>query len=507
MHLPSKPSSPTQPVAMQLTDTPAPTDTDMHVTPTMPQPPSTMPQPSLTEASVPAQPPPAPEFADGKRRRVETPSPPSTPPPPTSLDQVADQLATVLNTVAGSISTLQWADDDTSPITQRQARCFLDVFTTGLATLIETMRLLRSHPPPHPSPLLDSNPHAQTTTDLPPTPDIPTAPPPTVMPGFPPLSREPLPMAGPPRTDRTPVNVHPSPLGRRVLSYADRLRSQHHSSDGESRRQLAGRILAAPPPMHRRLLPLTREPQARLNTELEKVRVVYVRGLLRMSFREMRGYLRDLSPVLTPRSLLSISYFGPITSFICLDATTATALSDTLTQIGGRVDHSFCPWMPLRRDQQDDDTAKQRAEDVFCHRIAGEITSSPNLLLTTFLQRQLAPHLAPTISALVRGSQTKPTAATPPPPGANIPGVGPRRSPTPTHTSATHPPPSSVPLAPPAPPTVSPPQHTSLRTATAAGAVCPAPAGDASPDSSPNAAHAASTSAPAEHGVVAEGTA
>ena len=73
-----------------------------------------------------------------------------------------------------------------------------------------------------------------------------------------------------------------------------------------------------------------------MSSELAGVRVVYVRGLLRMPFREMSGYLRDLSPALTPRSILSTAYFGPITSFICLTESTASLLTGTLTDIGRR---------------------------------------------------------------------------------------------------------------------------------------------------------------------------
>ena len=198
-------------------------------------------------------------------------------------------------------------------LTQRQARCLLDILSVGLTTLLDTVRTLRQD---------SSMPAIARTTNPDPGPRSvsPTQPPPASPVGptlgeFPSLSREATPRVEPHRGAR-PTPAIPT---RRTLSYADRLRSQHQSSDGESRRRLAGRILVAPPPMQRRLLPLTREPQARLSSELAGVRVVYVRGLLRMPFREMRGFLRDLSPSLTPRSLLSISYFGPITSFICLN--------------------------------------------------------------------------------------------------------------------------------------------------------------------------------------------
>ena len=172
--------------------------------------------------------------------------------------------------------------------------------------------------------------------------------------------------------------------------------------------------------MQRRLIPLAREPQSRMASELAQMRIVYVRGLLRMSFREMRGYLQDLSPQLTSRSIVSISYFGPLTSFICCDEPTAVTLSEALTAVGGRVDPLFRPWLPLRRDQQDDTTAKQLAEEAFCRRIAGEIIASPNLLLATFLQRHLAPHLAQSISAFVRSGPhvRRPTARTPSPAAA-----------------------------------------------------------------------------------------
>ena len=76
-----------------------------------------------------------------------------------------------------------------------------------------------------------------------------------------------------------------------------------------------------------------------------------------MPFREMRGYLRDLSPSLTPCSILSISYFGRITSFICLTEPTASVVIDTLTDIGGRVDTDFQPWILLLKDKLKDAAA------------------------------------------------------------------------------------------------------------------------------------------------------
>ena len=145
------------------------------------------------------------------------------------------------------------------------------------------------------------------------------------------------------------------------------------------------------------------ETQSRMAGELEHMRVIYVRGLLRMPFREMRGYLHDMSSHLSHRTILSISYFGPITSFICIIEFTAAILSELLTSAGGRIDPHFRPWLPLCRDLQDDDAAKQFAVDTFCRRIAGEIISSPNLVLATFLERNMAPQFASTISTLVRG--------------------------------------------------------------------------------------------------------
>ena len=225
--------------------------------------------------------------------------------------------------------------------------------------------------------------------------------------------------------------------------------------------------------MQRRLVPLTREPQARLSAELARVRVVYVRGLLRMPFREMRGYLHELSPLLVPRAILSISYLGPITAFTCVDEATANTLIKVITEAGGRVDPAFCPWQPLRRDAQDDVEAKRRAEEAFCRRIAGEITTTPNLLLATFLQRVVAPHLAPRIQALVRGSSAGPAHTAP-------------QVPRPTRPVS-----DSHPTHPVATPTTLPPAASAPVSATQ-----PTPA-----------APAVSTSAPAATGVVAEGTA
>ena len=132
---------------------------------------------------------------------------------------------------------------------------------------------------------------------------------------------------------------------------------------------------------------------------------------------------------------------------------------------------------------------------------ASRALSTPYFLLATFLQRHLAPHLAPTISALVRAGQHGPTAATPTPPGAGNPGTGPRRPTSPVQTPQTHP------TAPPTPPSASPPADATPNTGTVVFVELAAPYTTAHRDSAPNAALAASTSAPAELGAVAGGTA
>ena len=88
--------------------------------------------------------------------------------------------------------------------------------------------------------------------------------------------------------------------------------------------------------MHRRQISLTREPQARLAPKVTVVRVVEAIGLLRIPLRELRGYLRELFAALTRRSICSISVFGPITSFTCIDVATTTSLIAVLTEAGGR---------------------------------------------------------------------------------------------------------------------------------------------------------------------------
>ena len=441
-----------------ITDTPArceqiPTDTGMHCQSTATAPtnvPSHATSTMLT-ATASQQPPPssphtaptdiqtapsATEPTDGKRRRVVSPSPPPSPPAPQPtmpLDQIAAHLTALLSTVSTTLSDIQSGTDDTLPLTQRQARSVLDALTAGLATLLEAVRTLSHAPLSVPSPVPA---HNDTAPSAPQSQAAATAPSASA---FPPLSHhlpssnaQGRPQHSSPLTPRAPASQHGAPASR-VLSYADRLRSQHHSADGESRRRLAGRILVAPPPMQRRLIPLARAPQSRIASDLERMQVIYVRGLLRMPFREMRGYLHDLSPRLSNKSILSISYFGPLTSFICIDEPTAATLCEHLTAAGGRVDREFRPWLPLRRDQQDDTEAQQRAVETFCRRIAGEIVSSPNLLLATFLQRHLAPHLAPAISALVRGSPSGLRVSpqtTPPAPVATTPCPGPPTAPS-----------------------------------------------------------------------------
>ena len=378
-------------------------------------PPPTVPSDSTSDRSAL----PATDPTDGKRRRVASPSPPPSPPatqPPLSLDLLAAQLSAVTSTVSATLSDMQSSSDDTMPLTQHQARSVLQALSVGLVTLLETIRTL-SQGPPHATTSMHPLPNP-----TPPSPSpLPAHPSPSPTPDFPPLSRShnldtaqqrPQYRSG---ANPGPCAPQPNAPTSRVLSYADRLRSLHQTAEGESRRRLAGRILVAPPPMQRRLIPLAREPQSRMASELAQMRAVYVRGLLRMSFREMRGYLQDLSPQLSSRSIVSISYFGPLTSFICSDEPTAATLIAALTAAGGRVDPLFRPWLPLRRDQQDDAHAKQLAEEAFCRRVASEIIASPNLLLATFLQRHLAPHLAQSISSFVRSGPLshRPAARTP----------------------------------------------------------------------------------------------
>ena len=397
------PASPAQPAvlapALDADMGTAPTPPSTHCSPLHATPPATtVIDPTPTTHAPPTS-------TDGKRKRAHLVSPPPSPPALAPLDQVASQLTTLLSSITATVSDLQSDVDDSAPLTRRQACSLLDALTTSLSTILATVLTLSQVP----APSLSQVP-APSTSPIPPAPPQATPVPPPTNSEVPELSQSEPPATSTHRTRQTPP-IPPSPPApaamppsRWGLSYADRLRGQHQAADGESRRRLAGRILVAPPPMQRRLVPLTREPQARLSVELTRVRVVYVRGLLRMPFREMRGYLHELSPLLMPRAILSISYLGPITAFTCVDEAIASTLVKVITEAGGRVDPAFCPWLPLRRDAQDDAEAKRRAEEAFCRRIAGEITTTPNLLLATFLQRVVAPHLAPRIHALVRGS-------------------------------------------------------------------------------------------------------
>ena len=157
------------------------------------------------------------------------------------------------------------------------------------------------------------------------------------------------------------------------------------------------RLFLTIPPLHK--------PDARLSSELTGVRVIYVREILRKPFRKMCGYLRVLSPSLIHHSIINTSYFGPITSYIFHTKSTTSMLTNTLIVISGRVDPNLRPWMPWRKDQQNDATVIQHMEDACCHHIVGEIVSSPNLQVATYLKRHLSPHLVSTLTALVRGSK------------------------------------------------------------------------------------------------------
>ena len=155
--------------------------------------------------------------------------------------------------------------------------------------------------------------------------------------------------------------------------------------------------------------------------------------------------------------------------------------------------------MPLRKDQHNDNAAIERAEDAFSHRIARKIVSSPNLLLATYLHRLLAPHLALTLTALVHSGKIGHMH----PPRAPAAAGQPRHDTgQPPRERASLPPTPQRPKPAPRAPSPSTAHTVVLEPATQASAQA-----DADPANLPPAPQAASTSALAAFGVVAEGTA
>ena len=73
----------------------------------------------------------------------------------------------------------------------------------------------------------------------------------------------------------------------------------------------------------------------------------------------MRGYFRDMLLYSLTLHLLTLSHFGPITSFHSIDTPTTMVLADTLTKIGNVLIPFFRPWLPIRWNEQDDGVAKQ----------------------------------------------------------------------------------------------------------------------------------------------------
>jgi hypothetical protein len=247
--------------------------------------------------------------------------------------------------------------------------------------------------------------------------------------------------------------------------------------------------------MQRRLIPLTRDPEGQLQQELASVQTVFVHGISPMSYKELRSYLCALDPTLTSKSIPCILYFGRVTCFLCHSSNSAAALRAALSDFGGRIAPTYSPWLPSRRADHDNAAIVARCVTLFCKRIAYEIRTSPNLLVSTFLQRRLAPHLSERISSLVHPAVgARPLAGTshppqqepdPPPPGLAQPSLAP---PDPVQSAQ----------AEPTRPLHGPPDPAVGETAT------PGPTPMSVVQSS--AALAASTSAPALVSVVAGGT-
>jgi len=184
-------------------------------------------------------------------------------------------------------------------------------------------------------------------------------------------------------------------------------------TDSATRQHTALKQLATPPirPMSRRLLPhdATLHPpfQARLND----IKVLYVKGLRRMAFSGLRFLFLELG--FQPREILHFSFLGNgITSIMCQNSSVADRVRNCFVNESHiSFLELFDPSLPLPRHDGSilsDDSAISHSLESFISRVVREISFSSDLLVCTFLQRQVSScslEITSRVRSLNRGSR------------------------------------------------------------------------------------------------------
>ena len=214
-----------------------------------------------------------------------------------------------------------------------------------------------------------------------------------------------LPSARPslPTTSSAPFVPRPSPSRS---SYADKVKAslvaQFHnpSATPAAKAAVAIKLLVKPLPIGRRLLPVTTELRDDFGAKVAKSCFVYVRGMGRMRFTDLRQYLGTLGDF-TLATLPFISFIGDrITCFLCADQAVADSLRGCLQPLRGlQVLDRFDVDRPLFAPPSliVDDAAVARCRTLYIDRISHDIVRCNNLLVATCLHRQV-----PGVASLVR---------------------------------------------------------------------------------------------------------
>lgn len=200
------------------------------------------------------------------------------------------------------------------------------------------------------------------------------------------------------------VRRRAAPRGRKT--WADRVRQDFaQAAAPEQRRELAGKLLFARAPVERRLVHASRPLHEDFGEKVQGIEMVYVKGIHRMPFKQVREYLMQIGPEdFDGRHVLHLSYFGPVTAFMCVDSFTAERLRDEVSELDGEILLHFDPTQPLALGGGGVGQSVAAAEKAFCARVAREIRFSSNLLVGTYLYRALAPRLTAQIGALLHVS-------------------------------------------------------------------------------------------------------
>lgn len=320
---------------------------------------------------------------DARPKRVRESTPPPTGSPP------ADRVDDSLRAMATALSKARRAMSSTSiELTVQQLMDhMLDIMgavAEGITEIALVTKELRQAPLASP-----------VSVDFPP---LPSSPSPLQQP-----SRPPPPLLHPPQQraqqQRGPAPSPASGGGRKT--YVDRLKHNlEQETAPEKRRVLAGKLLFRRAPVERRLVHAASPLHDEFGEKVKGIEMVYVKGIPRMPFTEIRKLLTEMSPTeLDGKHVLHISYFGPVTAFMCIDSFTAERLIEDASELGGTVQPDFDPTKPLGSGERAQSVAA--AEKAFCERVARDIQFTTNLLVGTYLYRGLAPRLTARIGEIL----------------------------------------------------------------------------------------------------------